>query len=128
MIILPKTKRDYNRNFKRITAIITFDSSDAICYYFYMIKSFSSKETQKIWEGQFSKKLPPDIQRIARRKLRMLNNSRIINDLTVPPANNLEQLKGNRKGQYSIRINDQWRICFTWKNEDCHDVEIVDYH
>ncbi len=128
MLILSKTKRDYNRNFQGITAIITFDSSNAICYYFCMIKSFSSKETQKIWEGQFSKKLPPDIQRIARRKLRMLNNSRIINDLKVPPANNLEQLKGNRKGQYSIRINDQWRICFTWKNEDCYDVEIVDYH
>jgi proteic killer suppression protein len=93
-----------------------------------MIKSFSSKETKKIWEGQFSKKLPSDIQRIARRKLRMLNNSRTINDLTIPPANNLEELKGNRKGQYSIRINDQWRICFIWKNGDSYDIEIVDYH
>jgi len=83
------------------------------------------KETKKIWNGEFSQKLPSDIQKIARRKLRMLNNSRTLNDLQIPPANNLEQLKGNRTGQYSIRVNDQWRICFNWKSGDCYNVEII---
>jgi len=93
-----------------------------------MIKSFKSKETEKIWKGEISKTLPPDIQHGARRKLRMLNNASDINDLHVPVANCLEALKGNRKGQYSIRINDQWRICFRWSRGDCFDVEIADYH
>jgi len=93
-----------------------------------MIISFRSKETEKVWEGGFSKKLPPDIQKVARRKLRMLNNSNTINDLRIPPSNMLETLKGDRKGQYSIRINDQWRICFEWQNGHCLNVEIVDYH
>jgi proteic killer suppression protein len=72
--------------------------------------------------------LPADIQNVARRKLRMLNNVAILDDLRTPPANRLEALKGKRKGQYSIRINDQWRICFRWTGGDAHDVEIVDYH
>jgi len=93
-----------------------------------MIISFRSKETEKVWYGEFSKKLPPDIQKIARRKLRMLNNSSTINDLRIPPSNMLESLKGDRKGQYSIRINDQWRICFEWENGHCLNVEIADYH
>lgn len=93
-----------------------------------MIKSFNSKETEKIWNGEVSKKLPGDIQRIARRKLRMLNNSITMNDLKIPPANRLKALKDDRKGQYSIRINDQWRICFKWENGDCYNVEVVDYH
>ena len=93
-----------------------------------MIKSFRSKETEKIWNGEFSKKLPDDIQNIARRKLRMLNNSYSIDDLRIPPANRLEKLSGDRKGQYSIRINDQFRICFEWNDGDCFNVEIVDYH
>jgi len=93
-----------------------------------MIKSFRCKETEKIWKGKISKKLPPDIQKIARRKLRMLNNSLTLNDLKIPPSNRLEHLKGNRKGRYSIRINDQWRICFDWECGDCRDVEIIDYH
>lgn len=93
-----------------------------------MIISFRSKETEKVLNGEFSKKLPSDIQKIARRKLRMLNNSNSITDLLIPPSNMLEPLKGDRKGQYSIRINDQWRICFEWNNGHCLNVEIVDYH
>lgn len=93
-----------------------------------MIRSFKSKEAEKIWSGNISRKLPSDIQPIARRKLRMLNNAIEIKDLRIPPANRLEALKGERKGQYSIRINQQWRICFKWKNGDVLDIEIVDYH
>jgi len=93
-----------------------------------MIKSFRSRETEKIWNGIRSKRLPQSIQQIARRKLRMLNNARSLNDLRIPPANRLEALLGNRKGQHSIRINDQWRICFAWMDGDAVHVEIVDYH
>jgi len=93
-----------------------------------MIRQFKDKEARKIWEGTISRKLPMDIQVVARRKLRMLNNARHLNDLKVPPANRLEALKGARKGQYSIRINDQWRICFVWSNGNADAVEIVDYH
>ena len=93
-----------------------------------MIRSFADKEAEKIWEGTPSRRLPSDIQNIARRKLRMLNNATTLDDLRVPPANRLEALKGNRKGQHSIRINDQWRICFHWKDGDALDVQIVDYH
>jgi proteic killer suppression protein len=93
-----------------------------------MIKSFRSKETKKIWKGEASKTFPPDIQHGARRKLRMLNNASDLKDLRIPVANRLEALKGNRKGQYSVRIYDQWRICFRWSRGDCFDVEIVDYH
>jgi proteic killer suppression protein len=92
-----------------------------------MIKSFRSRETEKVWNGTRSKRLPQSIQQIARRKLRMLNNARSINDLRIPPANRLEALRGNRKGQHSIRINDQWRICFVWMDGDAVNVEIVDY-
>ena len=93
-----------------------------------MIKSFNSKETEKIWNGEFSKKLPQDIQHHARRKLRMLNNSNSLNDLNMPKSNRIEKLLGNRQNQYSIRINDQWRICFEWDNGNCYNVEIIDYH
>jgi toxin HigB-1 len=93
-----------------------------------MIRQFKDKEARKIWEGTISRKLPTDIQVVARRKLRMLNNARYLNDLKVPPANRLEALKGAGKGQYSIRINDQWRICFVWSNGNADAVEIVDYH
>ena len=92
-----------------------------------MIKEFFCKETEKIWKGELSKRLPTDIQAIARRKLRMLNNANALNDLRVPPANRLEPLRGRRTGQYSIRINDQWRICFKWDKGPSR-VEIVDYH
>ncbi len=93
-----------------------------------MIKSFRRKETEKIWQGQRSRRLPGDIQQVARRKMRMLNNARALNDLRIPPANRLEALHGHRVGQHSIRINDQWRICFVWDQGDAFDVEIVDYH
>ncbi len=93
-----------------------------------MIKTFKSKETEKISNRIKSLKLPSDIQQIALRKLTMIHASTSINDLRVPPSNHLEQLKGNRKGQYSIRINDKWRICFEWIQNDAYDVEIVDYH
>ena len=93
-----------------------------------MIRNFRDKEARKIWEGSISRKLPADIQVIARRKLRMLNNAQQLTDLRIPPANRLEALKGARKGQHSIRINDQWRICFVWRNGNAEAVEIVDYH
>ena len=93
-----------------------------------MIKSFRNKETEKVYTREGSRKLPGDVQQVALRKLRMINNAKNISDLRVPPANRLEKLSGNRKGQYSIRINDQWRICFTWKAGDAHEVEIADYH
>jgi len=93
-----------------------------------VIKTFHCKETEKIFGRHFSKKFPQNIQRIALRKLRMLNRAEILNDLSVPPANRLEALRGDRKGQYSIRINDQWRICFKWNDGEVNDVEIVDYH
>lgn len=93
-----------------------------------MIKNFKDDETQKIYQRQRSRKLPSDIQQVALRKLRMINNSVSINDLRVPPANRLEKLSGNRAGQWSIRINDQWRVCFRWEGSDALDVEITDYH
>ena len=93
-----------------------------------MIINFKCKETEKVFEGRFSKKLSFDIQNTARRKLRMLNNANILNDLKVPPNNKLEALSGNRKGQYSIRINKQYRICFEFKSGNVYQVEIVDYH
>ena len=93
-----------------------------------MIRSFKCKETEKIFHRHFSSKLPQNMQRAALRKLRILSRSIDINDLKVPPGNRLEALKGERRGQHSIRINDQYRICFVWKDNDAHDVEIVDYH
>lgn len=94
----------------------------------YVIKTFKDAETQKIYQRERSRKLPSDIQQVALRKLRMINNAININDLRVPPANRLEKMSSNRAGQYSIRINDQWRICFEWKNGDAFNVEITDYH
>lgn len=93
-----------------------------------MILSFGSKDTEKIWEGEFVRKCPREIQEIARRKLRMLNNSQNLTDLKIPPSNKLEKLKGNLKDFYSIRINDQWRIVFKWISGNSIEVEIVDYH
>jgi proteic killer suppression protein len=93
-----------------------------------MIQNFKDKETQKIFERKRSRKLPSDIQQVALRKLRMLNRAETLQDLRVPPANRLERLVRDREGQYSIRINDQWRICFLWQDGDALDVEIVDYH
>lgn len=93
-----------------------------------MIRSFASVETERIWSGVRSRRLPADIQPVALRKLRMLHQARIITDLRVPPGNRLEALKGARAGAWSIRINDQWRICFTWDGTGAANVEIVDYH
>jgi proteic killer suppression protein len=91
-----------------------------------MIASFRDKETETIWQGRRSRRLPGDIQAVALRKLRLLNNARRLEDLRIPPANRLEALKGDRAGQHSIRINDQWRICFVWRDGHAHEVEIVD--
>jgi toxin HigB-1 len=93
-----------------------------------VIQSFKDKETRKIFERQRSRKLPSDIQQVALRKLRMLNRAETLQDLRVPPANRLERLSGDREGQYSIRVNDQWRVCFDWQDGDALNVEIVDYH
>lgn len=93
-----------------------------------MIESFASKETEKIFLGQVSRQLPSDIQKTARRKLLYLHEAEDVQDLRAPPGNRLEKLSGDRAGQYSIRINDQWRICFNWVADTAQDVEIVDYH
>ncbi len=93
-----------------------------------MIKSFKCKETEKIYNGKFSKKIPHDIQRRALIKLHSIDIAESLDDLTIPPANFLEQLQGVRKGQYSIRINQQFRICFNWIDNDALNLEVVDYH
>jgi proteic killer suppression protein len=93
-----------------------------------MIKSFRDAETEKVFDRRFSRRLPNDIQSVDLRKLRMLNNAADLADLRSPPANRLERLFGDRAGQHSIRVNDQWRICFRWRGDDAHEVEICDHH
>jgi proteic killer suppression protein len=93
-----------------------------------MLTSFGNKDTQKIWEGERVKGLSTEVQEIARRKLRMLNNSQNLTDLMIPPSNRLEKLKGTLKNFYSIRVNDQWRIIFKWNNGNADEVELIDYH
>ena len=93
-----------------------------------MIRSIKDRETKRIFHRERSRKLPPEIRRVALRKLRYLNNAQSLTDLRVPPSNRLEKLKGDRSGQYSIRITDTWRICFEWQGGDAYGVEIVDYH
>jgi len=93
-----------------------------------MIKTFKCKQTEGLFHGKFIKKLPINIQRVTLRKLKMLDAATVLETLRIPPGNRLEALKGNRKGQYSIRVNDQWRICFTWSHGNAFDVEIIDYH
>jgi proteic killer suppression protein len=93
-----------------------------------VIRSFADKETERVWNGNLSRRLPNQIQAIPRRKLRMLDAAQRLDDLRIPPANRLEALRGRRAGQHSIRINDQWRICFVWHEGQCDEVEIVDYH
>ncbi len=97
-------------------------------YYSCMIKSFAAKETEKVWNQQWTKQLPREIQQIAFRKLIMIHRSTTLTDLMIPPGNRLEKLTGDFEGQMSIRINKQYRICFTWHNGDAYDVAIVDYH
>ena len=93
-----------------------------------MIKSFKDKETEKIFRGRFSRKLPRDIQRLAARKLEQIGAATVLETLRIPPGNQLEALKGDRQGQQSIRVNDQWRVCFVWRAGDAFDLEIVVYH
>jgi len=93
-----------------------------------MIKSFASKETKKLFNRQVTRKILQEIHQLARRKLEILDAAEVLQDLRIPPSNHLEKLSGDRKGQYSIRINIRWRICFTWQGGDSHNVEIVDYH
>jgi proteic killer suppression protein len=93
-----------------------------------VIATFHDDETRKVWEGEFSRKLPNQIQAVARRKLRMINNARRLDDLRIPPQNRPEKLSGDREGQWSVRINDQWRVCFVWREDHAERVEICDYH
>ena len=93
-----------------------------------MIQTFGDKETEKIWQGEKSRKLPHQIQHVCRRKLRMVNNAQTINDLRIPPSNKLKKLKGQMQRFHSIRVNDQWRITFKWANSNAYEVQITDYH
>ena len=93
-----------------------------------MIRSFACPETERLFNDEESRRLPPQIQQVARRKLLLLHQARRLDDLRAPPGNRLEALKGDRGGQHSIRINNQWRLCFRWQSEDAFEVEIVDYH
>ena len=93
-----------------------------------MIRSFRGKDTEAIWHRRYVKKLSPELSRLAYTKLALINAAESINDLRVPPGNRLEKLGGARAGQYSIRVNDQWRICFTWGSRGAGNVELVDYH
>jgi proteic killer suppression protein len=93
-----------------------------------MIRSFADRETERLWAGGRSRRLPPDIQRNALQRLRLIGRAERVEDLRVPPGNRLEALSGDRRGQYSIRINNQWRICFRWRDGGAEDVEICDYH
>jgi proteic killer suppression protein len=114
--------------FCRSSRIITLADISAWRYYGVMIRSFRCSETEKVFRREHSRRLPQAIQRIAMRKVWMLDAATNLNELRVPPSNHLEALHGERKGQHSIRINRQWRICFRWRSGDAHDVEIVDYH
>ena len=107
---------------------MTVDVSNAWRYRVEVIGSWADDEAEKLFNRQRSRKLPPDLQQVALRKLLMLDAATTLEDLRVPPANRLEKLKGDRQSQWSIRINDQWRICFTWRDGNAHGVEIVDYH
>jgi proteic killer suppression protein len=93
-----------------------------------VIASFACRKTERLWQRRRDHGLPPQIERVALRKLAQLDRSRELRDLSLPPGNRLEALKGGRAGQHSVRVNDQWRVCFRWQGEDAHDVEIVDYH
>ncbi|MBW2287772.1 MAG: type II toxin-antitoxin system RelE/ParE family toxin [Deltaproteobacteria bacterium] len=93
-----------------------------------MIRSFRNREAERVFERERSRRFPPDVQRRAHRKMLLLDAAEALDDLRVPPGNRLERLRGDRAGHYSIRVNDQWRICFRWKRGDVYDVEIADYH
>ena len=93
-----------------------------------MIRSFADRDTRRLWEGQRVRRFSRDVEKAAMRKLRLINNAATIQDLRIPPGNRLEALSGTRSVQHSVRINDQWRVCFSWRRGDAFDVEIVDYH
>ena len=93
-----------------------------------MIRSIADKESKRVWNAERSRRLPADVQQIARRKLRQLDAAERLDEMAIPRGNRLEELKGNRKGTYSVRINDQWRVTFRWHDGDAHDVRIEDYH
>ena len=111
-----------------VPPLLAVDTNSASCYYNKVIASYRDRDTQAVAERQRVAKFSQDLQRQAQRKLMILNNAQDLNDLRVPPGNRLEALVGGRAGQYSIRINNQWRICFVWREGDAHMVEIVDYH
>lgn len=108
--------------------LITLDDNNAARYYLDMIRSFHDKDTERVLNRERVRKFGPDVQRLAQRKLAILDAAENLVDLRFPPGNRLEKLAGDRKGAYSIRINSQWRICFRWRNPDAYDVEIPDYH
>ena len=104
------------------------DITNALRYYGVVIRSFADKQTAAVFDGHRVRAFPPHVQDVARRKLKAIDAAKAIDDLRVPPGNRLEKLSGDRKGEWSIRINDQWRACFRWENGDAHDVRITDYH
>jgi proteic killer suppression protein len=108
--------------------LVSIDITNTVHYYALMIRSFADKQSAAIFEGHRIRPFPLHVQDVARRKLKAIDAAKAINDLRVPPGNRLERLSGARKGQWSIRINDQWRACFHWENGDAHDVQITDYH
>ena len=118
----------HRRSGWRVVGVVTLDNINATCYYLPVIRTFGCKETERLFNREFSRKIPTSIHRVAVRKLWMLDAANELNTLRVPPGNRLEVLSGKRAGQHSIRINDQWRICFVWHDGNAHDVEIVDYH
>ena len=120
--LIPRFRRSLPDTLARLTLITGCVNISS------MIKSFKSKETEKVFNGRFSAKLPQTIQRLAARKLDYLDSADELEDFRSPPGNRLEALKDDRAGQYSLRINDQWRICFVWRDNNAYDVEIVDYH
>ena len=107
---------------------ITLGVNNAVRYYWRVIRSFRDKDTEAIWQRRYVKKLSPELGRLTYNKLVLINAAESINDLRVPPGNRLEKLSGNRAGQYSVRVNDQWRLCFTWSASGAGNVELVDYH
>ena len=128
---LKNKKRFFCFSRQEATGVVFLDTIDAARYYKGMIKSFRDPETEKVYDRQYSRKLPHTIQRIAVRKLWMIDAASDLNDLRVPPSNHLERLQrlhGDRAGQHSIRVNDQWRVCFRWHQGDAYDIEVTDYH
>lgn len=111
-----------------VTRYVFLDSDNAPRYYRSLIRSFKDRHSEAIWNRQFTKRLSRNVAKLAYRKLAMIHAAGALDDLRVPPANRLEALKGDRTGQHSIRVNDQFRICFVWDGSDAYDVEIVDYH